>query len=85
MKQILASAKTVPEIPHGQRYSVDYYQREYRWEAKQARELIDDLTEQLLADNDEADEREAVRGYGHYYLGSIILSDRDGELFIVHG
>ncbi|MBL8889139.1 MAG: DUF262 domain-containing protein [Planctomycetaceae bacterium] len=85
MKQIVASAKSVSQILKGQRYSVDYYQREYRWENKQARELIDDLTEQFLADFDPTDDRESVQDYGHYYLGSIILSSRDKEVFIVDG
>jgi len=85
VKQIIASAKTVSQILKDQRYSVDYYQREYRWEKKQAQELMDDLTEQFLADYAPADEREAVKNYGHYYLGSIILSSRDSDVFIVDG
>ncbi len=85
MNKILASAKTVSQILKDQRYSVDYYQREYRWKDKQARELIDDLTEQFLNDHDEAHERGAVQGYGHYYLGSIILSTREDKTFIVDG
>jgi hypothetical protein len=85
MKQILASAKTVSQILKDQRYSVDYYQREYRWEKKQAQELMDDLTEQFLTDYESTDQREAVKNYGHYYLGSIILSTRDKDTFIVDG
>jgi hypothetical protein len=84
VKKILAQAKTVSQILKDQRYSVDYYQREFRWESKQARELIDDLSEQFLADYDATGERESVRN-GHYYLGSIILSSLGDEVYIVDG
>jgi uncharacterized protein with ParB-like and HNH nuclease domain len=39
MKEIKGVAKTVREILKDQRYSIDYYQREYRWETKQVQEL----------------------------------------------
>ena len=43
MQEILGKAKTVRELLKGVKYSIDYYQREYKWETKQIRELIDDL------------------------------------------
>src|SRR5262249_16940587 len=58
---------------------------EYKWESKQVAELIDDLTTKFLEDYEEGDERSAVEGYGHYFLGSIIVSDKDAEKFIVDG
>src|SRR5205085_11563561 len=33
----------------------------------------------------ETDQREDVQKYGHYFLGSIILSFHDNEIFIVDG
>ena len=48
MKTIDGKARTISEILKGKRYGIDYYQREYRWQKKQVKELIDDLTEQLL-------------------------------------
>ena len=85
MKDIDGKAKTVREILKDQRYSIDYYQREYRWQRKQILELIDDLTEQFLDSYSDKDGRQDVEGYEHYFLGSIILSKRDGKLFIVDG
>lgn len=85
MKEIQGKAKTVRELLSGQRYSIDYYQREYKWKRKQVQELVDDLTVRFLDDYDESDERDAVQNYGHYFLGSIILSKRDNETFIVDG
>jgi len=85
MKEIQGKAKTVRELLSGQRYSIDYYQREFKWKRKQVQELVDDLTQRFLDDYDETDERDEVQNYGHYFLGSIILSKRDNETFIVDG
>src|SRR3990172_8121445 len=85
MKEIRGEAKTIRQLLSGQRYTIDYYQREYRWEAKQLQELVDDLTGKFLDDQQPTDERSAVQGYGHYFLGSIILSRKNNESFIIDG
>lgn len=85
MKEILGKAKTIRELLGGAKYSIDYYQREYRWQTKQMAELVNDLTSKFLESYEEGDERGAVEGYGHYFLGSIIISDRDGQKFIIDG
>jgi uncharacterized protein with ParB-like and HNH nuclease domain len=85
VKRILGEAKTIRALLGGAKYSIDYYQREYKWQAKQVRELVEDLTTKFLEDYEEGDERSAVESYGHYFLGSIIISDKDGKKFIVDG
>jgi uncharacterized protein with ParB-like and HNH nuclease domain len=85
MKTIDGKARTISEILKGKRYGIDYYQREYRWQKKQAKELIDDLTEAFLSSHRPGNPRNAVEKYGNYFLGSIILSERDGQKFIVDG
>ncbi len=85
MKEILGKAKSIRELLGGAKYSIDYYQREYRWQTKQIAELINDLTSKFLESYEEGDERGAVENYGHYFLGSIIISDRDGQKFIIDG
>jgi len=85
VKKIDGVAKTIRELLSGQRYAIDYYQREYKWQRKQLQELIDDLTVRFLEDYSVTDQRDAVQKYGHYFLGSIILSERDNETFIVDG
>ena len=85
MKEIKGVAKTIREILKDQRYSIDYYQREYRWQEKQAEELIEDLTEQFLHSYKPGSSRELVQHYEHYFLGSIIFSRRGSETFIVDG
>jgi uncharacterized protein with ParB-like and HNH nuclease domain len=47
MREILGKAKTVRELLKGVKYSIDYYQREYKWQEKQIRELVDDLSDKF--------------------------------------
>lgn len=85
MREISGDAKTIRQLLQGQRYSIDFYQREYRWQKKQVQELIEDLAEQFLASHSPTSQREDVQKYGHYFLGSVILSRRDNDVFIVDG
>jgi len=85
MKKILGEAKTVRQLLSGTRYSIDYYQREYKWKTKQVRELLEDLTGKFLENYTETDERTDVERYGHYFLGSIILSNKKNMSFIIDG
>ena len=69
----------------GQKFRIDYYQRDYKWESKQVRELIEDLTSRFLLDYQPNKERKAVAHYGQYFLGSVIISNKNGDRFIVDG
>ena len=84
-RTIQGLAKNVRTLLGGVKYSIDFYQREYKWETKQVDELIDDLTSRFLEDHNDSDEREAVANYGHYFLGSIVISHKGGKLFIIDG
>jgi hypothetical protein len=79
------TGRTVRELLGGRKYSIDYYQREYKWQSKQVSELIDDLAGKFLESYEDGHERSAVGDYGHYFLGSIIISDKDGQKFIIDG
>ena len=85
MKEIRGNAKNLRALLAGAKFAIDYYQREYRWETKQVAELIEDLAEKFRDDYGSGDPRSAVEDYGHYFLGSIIISDRDGHKFIIDG
>jgi uncharacterized protein with ParB-like and HNH nuclease domain len=85
MREIEGKARKIRELLKGQKYAIDYYQREYKWETKQVQELLDDLTSRFLDDYQPGDPRKAVANYGHYFLGSIIVSGKDGANYIVDG
>ncbi len=85
MKEIRGDAKNIRTLLGGSKYAIDYYQREYRCERKQITELIDDLAEKFAESHEEGNDRSAVEGYGHYFLGSIIISDKDGHKYIIDG
>jgi hypothetical protein len=84
-REIDGKGKTVRELLASRKYSIDYYQREYKWQTKQVAELISDLSAKFLESYEPEHERSAVAEYGHYFLGSIIVSDKDGEKFIIDG
>lgn len=84
-REVDGKGRTVRELLSGRKYSIDYYQREYKWESKQVSELLDDLSGKFLESHVDGDERSAVAEYNHYFLGSIIISDREGQKFIIDG
>jgi len=85
MKEIIGEAKTIRALLKGVKYSIDFYQREYKWQSKQIQELIDDLTNKFLEEFDSGHARKKVAEYPHYFLGSIIISKKDGARYIVDG
>ena len=68
-----------------QKFTIDYFQREYRWERKHIEQLIDDLTSSFINNYDEAHEREEVEEYNCYYMGPVVISSKDGKLSIIDG
>lgn len=84
-REIDGKGRTVRELLTGRRYSIDYYQREYKWHTKQVVELVRDLTAKFQDSFEPGHDRAHVATYGHYFLGSIIISDKDGVKFIIDG
>jgi len=80
MKKIDGTPKTIRELFTGVKYTIHYYQREYQWQTKQIEELIDDLTEEFFEFYSPEDERKKVLSYGHYFLGSIVLTADDNAI-----
>ncbi|MDE0015407.1 MAG: DUF262 domain-containing protein, partial [Candidatus Poribacteria bacterium] len=85
-KIIKSETKTVRELLNN-RYTLDYYQREYNWQKEQVEELLDDLTNKFLENYKENHDYEAVDNYSHYFLGSIVISKKEktNERSIVDG
>lgn len=78
-------AKTVAGVLANQKYAIDYYQREYKWESKQIAELVADLSTKFLELYEPDHARKDVGKYPGYYLGSIIISQKSGQPFVVDG
>jgi uncharacterized protein with ParB-like and HNH nuclease domain len=80
MKKIDGTPKTIRELFTGVKYTIHYYQREYQWQTKQVQELLDDLSEEFFEFYSEEDERTKVLNYGHYFMGSIVLTADDNAI-----
>jgi len=85
MSEIDARSKTVRELLNGVKYAIDYYQREYKWGTKHIVELLEDLENKFMDSFDNSHEREQVSAYKPYFLGSIVISQKNGENFIIDG
>ena len=60
MNEIQGKARTIRELLKGVKYSIDYYQREYKWKTKQVLELLNDLTNKFLEGYQPGHKREQV-------------------------
>lgn len=85
MKKIDGVARSVSDILAKNRYAIDYYQREYRWETKQVQELVNDLVGKFQEIWTPEHERSQVEQYPYYFLGSIIISAKDAGPHVVDG
>jgi len=83
--KIEANDITLAGILDKQKFTIDYFQREYRWEQKHIGQLIDDLTTAFLSKYDPKHEREEVENYNSYYMGPIVMSSSSGKLSIIDG
>lgn len=85
MQEVRGDSKSIRALLGGSKFAIDYYQREYRWQTKQIAELLTDLSDKFAEDHEPTNERSAVDRYGHYFLGSIIISDKEGQKYIIDG
>ena len=66
-------------------YSVDYFQREYRWGQKQIEQMLSDFQNEFEKYYDMKHDTTSVKQYGYYYMGSIVVSNDDNDNKIVDG
>ena len=85
INKIDAHAKSISDLLSNKKYTIDYYQREYKWEKRQITELLEDLEAKFLDNYEEGHPRSSVEQYRHYFLGSIIVSTRESKKYIVDG
>ncbi|MBT3464254.1 DUF262 domain-containing protein [archaeon] len=83
-KLINADDKTVKQVL-GQKFNIDFFQREYNWQRKHVEQLLSDLEGKFRSFYFKSHERRDVSDYGRYYLGPVILSEKKGMKSIIDG
>ena len=82
---ILAKDYKLSEILGNKKYTVDYFQREYKWEQINIEQLVFDLVNAFMENYQAGDSIRDVAHYGTYYMGSIVLSERGSVNSIIDG
>lgn len=72
--KIEASGKSISALLKDQKFTIDDFQREYRWQEKHLKLLIEDLTSTFLKSYDPSHKRSEVANYLSYYLGPVVFS-----------
>lgn len=85
MSAITPHYRTVQQLLQSQSFSIDEYQREYKWEKENIDELLSDLQAKFFSHYKQGDETPAVSAYDEYFLGSIIVSKRNGKNYLIDG
>lgn len=82
---IQAKEYTLQEILNGKKYTVDYFQREYSWKKENIEQLIYDLTTAFFDEYRSTHIIQNVANYNTYFMGSLVLSDKNGNSSIIDG
>lgn len=87
MQEKIENSLTLEDILNNKKYTVNYYQREYRWGKKQIQQLIDDLTNAFDDSNSrvKAVELEDIENFDYYYMGTIIVTGSQDVKSIIDG
>lgn len=80
MEKIDGKEKSLRDLLQSKKYTLHYYQREYRWQRKHVEEMIDDLTTEFLGNYQPEHKREDVKKYGVYFMGSIVLAGNENAI-----
>lgn len=82
---IQAINKKLIELLDKQKYQVDPFQREYKWETEHIEELLVDLERAFILNFDVEHTRVNASNYTIYYMGPIVLYEKDGAKHIIDG
>lgn len=85
MNKIIAKEYTVSDILSNKKYFVDDYQREYRWKKRNIDDLLNDLWGKFNESFSEGHKYSEVKNYNSYFLGSILISEKEKNDYIVDG
>lgn len=72
--KIEANNTSINALLKEQKFYIDYFQREYRWQEKHIQLLVEDLTTTFLKSYTATDKRSSVENYQNYYLGPFVFS-----------
>jgi hypothetical protein len=84
INKIDGNARTVRGLL-GEKYGIDYYQREYRWRRQDVEAMLEDLETRFMSNFTAGDLRQKVQQYSHYFLGPIVVSRKEGRHFLIDG
>ena len=85
MSTIVPHYRSVQALLQSQSFSIDEYQREYKWGKENIDELLSDLQAKFFSSFKQGDGTPQVSGYAEYFLGSIIVSKRNGKNYLIDG
>lgn len=83
--KIEAHNRSISEVLDDKKYTVDYFQREYKWEERHIEQLVSDLTSSFLNEYKLEHKRKDIENYNTYYLGPFVVSVREGQRSIIDG
>ncbi len=83
--KIEAHDRSISEVLDDKKYTVDYFQREYKWEERHIEQLVSDLTSSFLDEYRPEHKRKDIENYNSYYLGPFVVSVKDGKRSIIDG
>lgn len=82
---IVALGKNLSQVFSDNRYRIDVFQRDYRWQYQHVDALISDLVSNFLLNYSIGHTLEDVDQYDCYYMGPIVVCDDQGGLSVVDG
>lgn len=85
MSSVTPHYRTIQQLLQSRSFSIDEYQREYKWERKNIEELVSDLQAKFETSYSVGDPPKAASGYASYFLGSIIVTRRGNKSYLVDG
>ncbi|WP_027504827.1 DUF262 domain-containing protein [Rhodococcus sp. UNC23MFCrub1.1] len=85
MSSITPHYRSVKQLLQARSFSIDEYQREYKWDKKNVEELISDLQTKFSLEYQDGHMPRNASTYSDYFLGSIIVTRRADKYFLVDG
>lgn len=85
--KIEATDTSINKLLKEQKFTIDYFQREYRWQEKHIKLMVEDLTTTFLKSYNTEHKRPEVANYQSYYLGPVVfsISPETGKKSIIDG